>query len=248
MSFASQWVVRARHVASALRRDLALRRAVARVRRLRAGDAPSPSDLARLRAAFGNDGWSAGVPYLEELCRLVGQTHGAILECGSGVTTLLLAALTESDQRPVLALEHLPDWHARMRRDLFRLGAQGFDLRCLPLASYGAFDWYRRPLLPPGLLFSLVACDGPPGQTRGGRYGLLEVMSDHLADECVILLDDAQRESEQQVVRRWKERFRVVETHGCERYVALLLRGKEAPLPGAADPRSAPPRAVPVAP
>ncbi len=235
MSLASRWVVRARRTASTVRRDLALRRALARVRRLGAGEYPPPSPcLAGLRTAFGNEGWSADVPYLEELCRLVSHTQGAILECGSGVTTLLLAALTEAARRPVHVFEHLPDWHERLHRDLSRLGAPAVDLRCLPLVSYGAFDWYRRPLLPPGTLFSLVVCDGPPGQTRGGRYGLLEVMGDHLADECVILLDDAERESEQQVVHRWKKRFDLVETSRTERFVTLVLRKSPAlPRPAA---------------
>jgi hypothetical protein len=51
--------------------------------------------------------------------------------------------------------------------------------------------------------FGLVVCDGPPSQTLGGRYGLAPVMKDRLGPGCVILLDDASREGEQEVVQRW---------------------------------------------
>ncbi|MHC4846180.1 MAG: hypothetical protein ACYTCU_08465, partial [Planctomycetota bacterium] len=46
--------------------------------------------------------------------------------------------------------------------------------------------------------------DGPPGDTRGGRYGLFPLMGGRLAPGCVLLLDDAEREGEQDVARRWE--------------------------------------------
>jgi len=71
------------------------------------------------------------------------------------------------------------------------------------LRDYGDFDWYDvDPLELP--TFSLVICDGPQGSTRGGRLGLLPVLRERLAPGCSILLDDAARPSEREVLRRWK--------------------------------------------
>src|SRR5207247_10369806 len=48
-----------------------------------------------------------------------------------------------------------------------------------------------------------VVCDGPPAGTRGGRFGLLSVIGDRLPAGAVILLDDADRDTEQHTLRRW---------------------------------------------
>ena len=56
---------------------------------------------------------------------------------------------------------------------------------------------------------SLVICDGPPGDTRGGRYGLLPVCASHLADGCVILMDDAERMGEQAAISNWQNQYAV---------------------------------------
>ena len=49
--------------------------------------------------------------------------------------------------------------------------------------------------------------DGPPGNTKGGRYGLLPIMRSRLAPDVVILLDDAERPGEQRVLQQWKAEY-----------------------------------------
>ena len=51
--------------------------------------------------------------------------------------------------------------------------------------------------------FQLIVCDGPPGHTLGGRYGLLPIVGNRLRKGAVILLDDAERSEEQVALRRW---------------------------------------------
>jgi len=53
--------------------------------------------------------------------------------------------------------------------------------------------------------FSLIVCDGPPGNSKGGRYGLLPIFGDRMTPETRILLDDADRPGEQEVLDRWKQ-------------------------------------------
>jgi len=96
-----------------------------------------------------------------------------------------------------------------------------------PLRSWDRFDWYDPPMdcIPRG--FGLVICDGPPGATRGGRFGLFPVMQDCLATDAVILLDDADRAGEREVAERWQAEWGArVQKVGVEKaYFRIVVRG-----------------------
>ncbi len=77
------------------------------------------------------------------------------------------------------------------------------------LRDFGEFDWYAAPPEDLPKNFGLVICDGPPGGTVGGRYGLFPRMRSHLAPDCVVLLDDAGRTAEQATLARWRQEFRI---------------------------------------
>jgi hypothetical protein len=150
---------------------------------------------------WDNKRWSAGPEYLDAMAAAAVTENGPILECGSGLTTLVLAAISRRTHSPIWTLEHDERCfhlvHSRLQR--FRLRA---NVQLAPLRSYGDYDWYDvdAATLP---TFSLVVCDGPPKSTRGGRFGLLPVLNERLAPGCVILLDDASRPDEQEIIRRW---------------------------------------------
>ncbi len=180
-----------------------LRRAVRRLAALPLETVPERPLLADLRAAWDNDGFVADIDYLAEVARYAAHTPGPVLECGSGLTTLLLGALAGRRGVEVWALEHDPEWRRRVAAALRDHLAGQVYLWLSPLSDYGAFDWYAAPLPLMPEQFRLVVCDGPPDDTRGGRVGLLSVIGDRLAPGAVILLDDASRESEQEAVRRW---------------------------------------------
>lgn len=132
---------------------------------------------------------------------------GPILECGSGVSTILLGVVAQRRGKHVWSLEHSAFWAERVRATLAEYEIASVTVCERPLRDYGAFTWYEPPLSSMPSDFGLVVCDGPPAcgasHTPGGRYGLLPVMKDHLRPGCVILLDDAERPGEQQVLARW---------------------------------------------
>ena len=71
--------------------------------------------------------------------------------------------------------------------------------------------------------FSLVVCDGPPGDTPGGRYGTLPVMRSLLRPGCVVLLDDVHRSEELEIVNRWADQLgSPFDLTGSERRFASL--------------------------
>jgi hypothetical protein len=181
-----------------LRRAVALRRGVGALMRQRRG---SPRTWDDLVFGWGNP-WSVDAGFLDVMAVAALDEPGPVLECGSGLTTLVLAALRGDRGASVWSLEHDPEWYRLVVRRLrhFRLRA---NVAFAPLRNYGAFEWYdvRELQLP---AFSLVVCDGPPNSTRGGRFGLLPVLGGQLAPGCTILLDDASRPGEQDVLLRWQ--------------------------------------------
>lgn len=160
--------------------------------------------LRRLRRGWDNP-WTANLAALQQVLRELHAARGPVLECGSGLTTLLAAAASRG--QPVVALEHDVNWRARIAHELRRRGLDRVALPAVALRSYGDFDWYDAApdTIPAGT--SLVICDGPPGTTFGGRYGLLPVLRGRLAPGCRIVLDDAQRPDEQATLRRWEREF-----------------------------------------
>lgn len=150
--------------------DQALRRSVRRVAELRPGETPSRELLADLLTGWSNDGFAADLDYLEEVSRRAAGVDGPVLECGSGLTTLLVGLLAGRRGFETWSLEHHAEWHARVAAALEAHSVPRARLALAPLKSYGAFSWYDPPLAEMPGAFRLVVCDGPPGDTPGGRY------------------------------------------------------------------------------
>lgn len=170
------------------------------------GDSPI---LRKLVYGWGNEAWSALDEYLAACIEEALECEGPILECGSGLSTLLLGVVAHQRGIRHRALEHTPDWAERVEGMLEAYGLGQTRVVRAPLVSSDGFDWYavEPDDLPGGI--TLVICDGPPGTTRGARYGLLPVMQHRLAPACTILLDDVGRQAEQDVLARWTDEFRV---------------------------------------
>lgn len=160
--------------------------------------------LPELILAWGNSGWIAQEEYLRACMVTAMSSRGATLECGSGLSTLLLGVIAQQRGYEHWALEHLSDWRTRVDRFLVRYHITAVRLCLAPMKRYRGFEWYTPPFAELPREFKLVVCDGPPADTFGGRYGLVPVMRHHLAPGCVILLDDASRKQERAIARRWQ--------------------------------------------
>lgn len=153
---------------------------------------------------WGTEGWSADEDYLVRVLAEASIAKGTILECGSGLSTLLLATVARQTGTPVHSLEHNEEWRNRVMDALHAHGLSEHSVvHQVSLRNYGEFDWYTLPdSLPDDI--SLVVCDGPPSTTPGGRYGALPVLRNHLAPVCNFLMDDANRASEIEIISRWE--------------------------------------------
>jgi hypothetical protein len=189
-------------------KEMLLRRqlsdAVRNISRLPAGHIPDRRQLTELVEGWSNEGYAANLEYLEAVSKHSVSTQGPVLECGSGATTVLLGILCGKRNIDVWSLEHSTEWQERVTNVLTSNDISSVHLCASPLVEYGEFAWYDPPLAQMPKQFSLVICDGPPGDTMGGRYGLLPVMGAKIPPGSTILLDDAGRPGELELIRKWE--------------------------------------------
>lgn len=175
---------------------------IARLREF--GGAPPAELLTTLSQIWGNAAFIASLDFLSEAAALCNAAHGAVLECGSGLSTLVCAAAASAGTE-IWSLEHDAVWAERTAAAARRSKLKNVHVIHAPLRVYDdSYAWYDAPFdrMPGG--FDAVICDGPPGSTLGGRYGLLPQGRSRMKPGCVILLDDATRESERGVLERWR--------------------------------------------
>ncbi len=165
-----------------------------------------------LALAWGNLGYAGNFIYLRNIAKRAQIADGFILECGSGVTTILMAAITCNHKTPLIVLEHNIEWYNYLKKIFHTLDYDHVELFHVPLHDYGEYTWYNTTAVQlPQQCIELVICDGPPGSTPGGRYGLMPVLSEYLSDNCVVLLDDTHREYEKDIIQAWRK-YRRLET------------------------------------
>ncbi len=147
--------------------------------------------------------------YLRAMTSTVSRTSGPILECGSGITTLILGLALADSCRYIYALEQDTFWYRKIALLVNKHSLKNVHVRQVSIKDYGDFHWYglKGVELPPDDI-GMVVCDGPPGSTIvGGRYGLLPVLRSKMKPKCIILVDDAEAERVNYVLIQWKRKF-----------------------------------------
>lgn len=181
--------------------------------------------LERLLAAgppLQADGWwSLSAPALAWVTGQVAGGRRRVIECGSGLSTVVLARqLRLEGDGHLWSLEHEPRW-ARLGRE--RLAAEGLGewatvieapLRPHPLAPSGC-RWYAPDALDglPDSGVELLLVDGPPAgepEAERSRYPAIPVLGPRLAPGALVVLDDAARDGEAWTLHRWERE------HGLE--------------------------------
>jgi predicted O-methyltransferase YrrM len=135
-----------------------------------------------------------------------------VVECGSGVSTIYLARLfAELGGGSTLAIEHDAEWAGWLRG---RLADEGLSAHAhvvhAPLDG-GWFDEGRVLDALAGRDVDLLLVDGPPAAEGFGdptaREPALGFFLTALTAGAGVVLDDADRPGEQEILRRWEERY-----------------------------------------
>lgn len=160
-------------------------------------------------------GWAVSPDFAAILASLI-QEHrpGLVVEAGSGLSTLISAyVLRKNGGGQVISLDHNEVYAAATTRNVAAHGLE--DLARVifaPLIRTSIHEkdwlWYDTKALQNVQSIDILVVDGPPASTqRLARYPALPILAPLLSDNAIIVIDDAFRPDERQMVARWLEEF-----------------------------------------
>lgn len=163
-------------------------------------------------------GWAASPDFLHYLCKFVAeQKPQTVVECSSGLSTLVLAAnIKKLGRGHVYSLEHDPAYSAKTRELIRSHNLEEWStvidapLKPMSINNWEG-EWYDFSRLENNLNnahIDMLVVDGPPHFTAPlARYPALPVFAAAMSPGSHVLLDDADRSDEQVIVRRWGNEY-----------------------------------------
>ena len=177
-------------------------------------------------------GWAASPDFLLETARYaLANKPGAVLECSSGTSTMVLARCMQiNGSGHVYSLEHDAHYAAQTRLLLETHGLSGWaTVIDAPLTQHqigdGQWLWYETAALPP-LSFDMLTIDGPPQATGHlARYPAGPLLFPRLGANAAVFMDDADRPDERAILARWNAEFPLLaqSSRPCEKGCAVIM-------------------------
>ena len=140
-----------------------------------------------------------------------------VVELGSGTSTVFLARILQRTGGKLWSIDQDETWSRKVGKFLEREGmGDGVELVVAPLTSFSgpdvAGEWYSDAVLSatlPSEGIDLLLVDGPASDTANPRirYPAAVFFFGAMADECTIVLDDADRTEERRVAEAWEKEF-----------------------------------------
>jgi len=166
------------------------------------------------------------------------RTPGLVVELGSGVSTLLCAyCLEKNGVGAIVSVEHEDEFVRATTENIRKHRLDQFarvvhaPLRDITLRNR-IYKWYDKDLVLPKIAsqkVDVLIVDGPPAKTGDeARYPAVPVLFDLLADQAIVLVDDAGRQEERTTVRRWVRKFPILNLEylrWTEKGTAILKKG-----------------------
>jgi len=165
---------------------------------------PSEKLIKKLVYAWGNQGFSAQINYIQTCIDKTLKSEGLIFECGSGLSTILLGLIAKKQNRKMISFEHIDFWAKRIQKELDKNQMDNNIIYSRELKDYGSYAWYNIDGIKCETI-GLCICDAPPADTKGGRRGFLYLFKDCLLPASIILVDDTIREDEQKMIQEWEK-------------------------------------------
>lgn len=156
-------------------------------------------------------GWAGSPDFLLTVADAVlNRKPKTVVECSSGVSTLVIArCLQLNGSGHVYSLEHDQNYADKSKRMLKQYGVDDWaTVLYAPLVECkGNAVWYDDAVLPTNLApIELLVIDGPPHDSAPlARLPALPRLLPRMAHNAAVILDDAAREAELEIVKRWLE-------------------------------------------
>lgn len=178
--------------------------------------------------------WSAAPDFLALMADWVLKHKPTnIVECSSGLSTLILARCCQLNGKgTVLSLENGEQYAQSTRLHLQAYGLDNLaQVAHAPLVHHELGDeryqWYQLDGLGLPDEVDLLVIDGPPAFLQPlARYPALPLLQARFAADMVILLDDAARAGEREIVARWLQQMPELshQYHDTERGCSVLIK------------------------
>lgn len=190
-------------------------------------------------------GWAGSPDFLLSVARhLLQQRPATIVECSSGVSTLVAARCCQlNGQGHVYSLEHAPGYAQQTRALLQAHGLAPWATVVDAPLEQGTDGrvWYRDSALPPQARgIDVLVIDGPPQDIGAlARLPALPRLRERFASEVWVFLDDADRPDERQIVDHWlldHPGFEATRPPAEKGLAVLHRRGTAAARPSASEP------------
>lgn len=179
-------------------------------------------------------GWAASPDFASLVVdRILTKRPRTVVELGGGVSTIVGGyALNIAGRGHLCSFDHDPVFAQATER---RVKEHGLDTAVtvvtaplVPVPVGGErWDWYEHSAFEGIDRIDILIVDGPPARVEPlSRYPALPVLRSKLAEDAVIILDDANRRGEMSVVRRWLQEDPEwsVEWLDTEKGAAVLMR------------------------
>jgi predicted O-methyltransferase YrrM len=163
---------------------------------------------------------------------------GLILELGSGVSTLLCGyCLERNGHGAIVSIEHEDEFVRAAAENIRKHSLDQFvrviyaPLREITLRRR-SYRWYDKDSFMDKIRaqkVDVLIVDGPPAKIgEDARYPAIPMLFDRLADQAIVLVDDARRPDERKTVRRWVRKFPTLTLdylRWTEKGTAILKKG-----------------------
>ena len=157
-------------------------------------------------------GWAASPDFLLKLVELViTESPKYVVELGSGVSSVVLGlALNKFCNGQLVSIDH-EVFFAQKTQKFININklSETVDVKFCPLFDYHYQDkmwqWYDLSLIKFKQNIDLLVVDGPPRKLQEkSRFPALTLLMNKLSPDATIILDDANRKNEQEVIKDWE--------------------------------------------
>ena len=217
------WIVRGQKLGQLIQRERVMREMQATL-----PEFPSDELTGKLFAAWGDTLTEERLAYVQQCLNEAVHASGPILQCGSGLLSILIGMICQHSDRPEKRLwvfEHDPHWGALARAWLKDRGIKHAHIISAPAEHFDGYVWY---VLDPSRLpdnFALVLSEANsalPGSTRG----VVTRMTKYLGNRCVILGRNARRPKDLKYLADWakSQGAPFILQEGPKPYLKIALR------------------------
>lgn len=181
-------------------------------------------------------GWAAEPELIENILKEIYITKPDIIfEIGSGTSSILSAMLLNKiGKGSIISIDHDARYYDSNQSDIDRYGVSELvSLHHAPLkvqqVNGNSYNWYDINGIEINAKIDLLVIDGPPSKTNKlARYPSVPMLYEHLSDDAVIILDDASRPDEIEMVKHWTNEYPDLKASfiPSEKGIAVLRRTK----------------------